>query len=523
MKVYAGAIITCDAENTVYQYLVEDQGKIVFLGRDLPDKYRGAPVEDLKGRALLPSFGDTHMHFSSYALFASTLDVRAGRSHAEIVEMIRSYASAKNRKFVIGYGASAHHVAEKALISRDRLDRACPDKPAMIVKYDGHAAIINSALIRELPAGISGLRGFNADSGEMNQDAFFAVTNHMTAKVSPIGLVKSMLAGIDRLAAKGIGLIHTAEGVGFPYDLDVDMVRFLARGQRNAFAVRPFFQTMDIGKVLRRKLPRVGGCFATALDGCFGSEDAALLEPYANDPQNKGVLFYTDRRVNDFVKAANRAGLQVSMHAIGDAALIQAVNAIEAALQDFPRQDHRHAIIHASLSPRAVLERIARLGICLAVQPALLNWPQEPLEYARHILGQRAEAMLPLRAMLDLGIHVGGGSDAPCSLPDPIEGLYMACNHYAPDLAVTIPEALRMFTAEPAYLSFDDKRRGTLAVGKIADLAILSENPLLLQPQQLRSLQVERLILSGRDYKPGQRLGSLAFNGIIGKNRKKGG
>ncbi len=519
MKVYEGAIITCDSRNTMARYLVEDQGKIAYVGDMLPERYRGAPRERLGDRALLPAFGDTHVHFSSYSLFSSTFDVRDCRDHSEIGEKVAAYASSWRGPILIGYGASAHSVAEKSLISRSQLDRVCPDRPIMLVKYDGHASVINTALIKRLPPQIRQLRGYNGESGEMNQDAFFAVTDWVTSKVSPLDLLKSMLAGIDHMAAQGIGLIHAVEGVGFPLDLDVDLVRFLARGLRNRFSLRVYFQTMDVAKVLRRKMPRIGGCFETALDGCFGSEDAALLEPYANDPANRGVLFYSDEQVGQFVKAANRAGLQVSMHAIGDAAVAQAVNAIEAALHDFPRPDHRHVVIHASLARLQDLERMARLGIGLAVQPALLRWPQEPLDYSRRILGERSETMLRLRDMLDLGIHVGGGTDAPCALPDPIVGLYSACNHYNPAQSLTIAEALRLFTAEVAYLSFDEKQRGTLETGKIADLTILSENPLALQPEELLRLKIEQLILAGKAYRPGQGLGSLLACSILGKNK----
>jgi hypothetical protein len=521
MKVYEGSIVTCDAADTVCRYLAEDDGKIVFLGDALPEHLQNAPIEQLNSRALLPAFADTHLHFSSYALFSSTLDVREGRSHAEIGDIIRSYVQKQAGKYIIGFGASAHSVREKALVSRGQLDRICPDKPIMLVKYDGHAAIVNTALLRELPAAVSKMRGYHADSGEMNLDAFFAVTDYVTAKVSTIELIRSMLKGMDRLAGKGIGLIHTAEGVGFPADLDVDMVRFLARGQRFAWPVRLFFQTMDVGKVRKRRLPRIGGCFATALDGCFGSEDAALLEPYSNDAQNKGVLYYSDKQVTDFVTAANRAGLQVSLHAIGDAAIVQALNAFEAALIDCPREDHRHIIIHASLPTRDSLERIARLGICLSIQPVFLDWALEPPDYTRHILGDRAGRILPLRDMLDLGIHMGGGSDAPCTWPDPFVGIYQACNHPVPGQSITIPEALRLFTHEAARLGFDEKQRGSLEVGKTADMAVLNQNPLALQPQQLLELRAEKLILSGKEYVKGQSLVSLIAHGIAGTNKQR--
>lgn len=519
MKVYEGTIVTCDSKNTVCKFLVEDKGKIIFVGDVLPEEYKEIQSEKLGEKALLPAFGDTHLHFSSFAMFASTIDVRSAKSHDEICQMILEYDQGCRKKFIIGFGASAHNIKEKTLITREKLDSVCPNKPVMIVKYDGHASIINTCLINELPEKVKKLRGFNYESGEMNQEAFFAVTNHMTAKISTVSLIKSMLTGIDKVAEKGIGLIHTVEGVGFPGDLDVDMVRFLSRGQRNAFSTRIFFQTMDVNKVLKRKLPRIGGCFATALDGCFGSEDAALLLPYDNNQDNKGVLYYDDKKVTDFAIAANREGLQIEVHAIGDAAFEQAVNAIEAALKDFPREDHRHTIIHACLPTEEGLEKMAKLGIGLALQPAFLDWPLEPLDYVEKILGKRAYEISPIRHMLDLGIHMSGGSDAPCTLPDPIEGIYNACNHYVPEQSVSIPEALRMFTYEAARMSFDEKQRGSLETGKIADITILNQNPLKLEPKALRSLKVEKLILSGKDYVAGQGLGSLVVNGIIGTNK----
>lgn len=519
MKVYEGNIVTCDSKNTVCRFLAEDGGKIVFTGDTLPEEFKNVQCEKLGERALLPAFADTHLHFSSFALFAATIDVRSAKSHDEICEMILEYDQSHKEKFIIGFGASAHNVKEKKLITKEKLDSICPNKPVMIVKYDGHASIINTCLINELPEKVKKLRGFNFESGEMNQEAFFAVTNHMTSKFSTISLIKNMLSGIDRLAEKGIGMIHTAEGVGFPGDIDVDMVRFLSRGQRNAFSTRIFFQTMDVNKVLKRKLPRIGGCFATALDGCFGSEDAAMLLPYSNNPDNKGVLYYDDKKVTDFAIAANRAGLQIEVHAIGDAAFVQAVNAIEAALKDFPRKDHRHTIIHACVPTEEGLEKMAKLDIGIALQPAFLNWPLEPLDYVQKILGKRAYQISPLRHMKDLGIHMSGGSDAPCTLPDPIEGIYNACNHYVPEQSITIPEALRMFTYEAARMSFDEKKRGSLETGKIADMTILNKNPLEMQPKELRSLKVLQLILAGRPYKKGQGLGSLLVNGIIGTNK----
>ncbi len=519
MKVYHGSVVTCDDRNSVYRYLVEDGGKIVWVGNELPAKYRAVQIEQLGERALLPAFGDTHLHFSSYSFFASTVDVRTAKTHDEICEMIRVYDREKNPKMVTGFGASANSVSEKRLITRAELDKVCPDKPVMLAKYDGHTCIINTKLMQMLPKGTDKLRGFGAESGEMNQEAFFAVSGFVTGKIAPIGLIKSMQRGYDMLAEHGIGLIHTVEGVGFPQDMDVDMVRFLARGQRNPVPTRVFFQTMDVQKVIKRKLSRIGGCFATALDGCFGSMDAAMLKPYDSEPGNQGVLYYSDKTVTDFCIAANRAGLQIEMHAIGDAAFVQALNALEAALNDFPREDHRHTIIHACLPTQEGLEHMARLGIGIALQPSFLDWDLEPLDYLERIMGERAYQISPLRTMKDMGIHMSGGSDAPCTIPDPVEGIYAACNHYVPEQSLAISEALRMYTYEAARMSFDEKERGTLEPGKIADMTVLNKNPLSLEPKELRQLKVEKLLLAGKPYHSGQGFGSLLWNGVVGTNK----
>lgn len=147
---------------------------------------------------------------------------------------------------------------------------------------------------------------------------------------------------MDYLASKGIGMVHTVSSVGFAGDLDISLETWLAKSAQNGFQIRVFPQSMDINVAKKRKLPRIGECFACALDGCFGSSDAALNEPY-EESDSKGVLYYSDEEVIEFCKAANRAGLQIEMHAIGDAAFDQATRALKAALDDFPRQDHATA------------------------------------------------------------------------------------------------------------------------------------------------------------------------------------
>jgi hypothetical protein len=276
---------------------------------------------------------------------------------------------------------------------------------------------------------------------------------------------------------------------------------------------------MDVGKVLKRKLPRIGGCFATALDGCFGSVDAALKEPYTDDAANSGVLYYTDDRVRAFAREANRAGLQIEMHAIGDRAFDQAVDAITRALADFPRTDHRHTIIHAFLPTAKGLEACAKAGIALAVQPANLHWEQEPLSYLETIMGERACKLSPLGSMRRMGILMAGGSDAPCTVPDPIQSIWAACNHYVESESLSIQEAINLHTRNAAWIGFDEKERGSLEPGKIADMVVLDRNPLAVDKRDLRGIKVEKLLLAGEPYRSGQGRISMLLRGIVGRRK----
>lgn len=497
---FNAAFITCEPENRICSAMAVDGGYIRWIGNEaeLPAEYRSAERIDLGGATVTPGFGDTHMHFESLCVFENTFYLMEVNNFDEACSIVRAYAERKPRaKVMIGYGCSAHTVAEQRLPERKDLD-AWTDRPLMIIKYDGHAAVVNSALFALLSERVRNDPGCHADTGWLNQNAFFAGTNEVTAMIPTLDIVRGLSVGADSLAKAGISLVHNVEGVGFPKDLDVDMIHLLAPALPQAY--RTFFQTMDVAAVQKRHMHRIGGCFKLALDGCFGSEDAALTEPYANDPSNRGMLYYTQEQVNAFVIAANRAGMQIAIHAIGDAAVEQCVTAYEAALADYPREDHRHILIHCCMCTPAQLDRIAKLKICLAVQSPFIYWRQEPDSYLCGVLGRaRTDGLNPLKSMLDRGIVVGDGSDGPTTRPAPLIGMSFAVNHPNPAERISRLDALRLITYNPAVMSFDENRRGSLTPGKIADFAVLSDNPLT--AEQIASIEVRALYLAGKPYR----------------------
>ena len=520
MKVYKGAILTVDSKDTVAKYLVEDGGRIIYVGKTLPKEYAGAETVDLGEKALIPSFVDTHQHFASFSIFNAGLNVMDAESNEEISKMVAEfYKKSGNAKTLIAFGASPYSVKERRLISREELDKVCPDKEIMVVKYDGHACIVNSKLLQKIDKQVNTLRGYHPDSGEMNQEAFFKVSDYITGSLSIVDLFSKMQQAADFQAERGIGMVHTVSGVGFIGDLDITTEKIFAKSLKNGFQVRVFPQSMEIKVAKSRKLPRIGGCFKCALDGCFGSGDAAMNEPYTDGTD--GVLYYSDETVTEFCKAANRAGLQIEMHAIGDKAFDQATRCLKAALDDFPRKDHRHGIIHDCLPTEEGIKICSEYNIAMPVQSAFIEWKQEPDEYLESLMGkERCSRLNPIKTFADNGIVVGLGSDAPCTSPDPIVWIDKCVNNPNEKERVSIQQALRMATYNGYFISFDEKERGSLEKGKIADMVILSANPYEIPASEIKDLKVEQLILEGKPYESA-REGVLkaVFRGLGSKNR----
>ena len=503
MRVYEGTILTVDKHDSVCRYLVEDKGRIVYVGHALPARYKRAERVQLGKGALIPSFCDSHQHFASFSSFHAGLNVMDCTTNAEILEGIKEFKSRCTAKIMIAFGASPYSVKERRLVSREEIDSVCADKPVFLVKYDGHACIVNSALLKLVDKKVKGLRGYHPDTGEMNQEAFFAVSDYITGSIQISELIRSMQKAVDYEAAKGIGMIHTVSGIGFPLNLDVSLEKWFAGSVQNGFQIRVFPQSLNIRAATSRKLPRIGGCFECALDGCFGSHDAAMIEPYTDETGGNGVLYYSDEKVAAFCKKANRAGLQIELHAIGDKAFDQAARAIKAALDDYPRSEHRHGIIHDCITTPQGMEICRDYNIQLPMQIAFDNWKQEPPEYTESILGAERNGRLnPVRSLMDLGCVISFGSDAPCTDPDPIVWLYKAVNHTNPDESVSVQQALRMCTYNGYFATFDEKERGSLEVGKIADMVILSDDPYTMPSDRLCELKAEKLILGGKEYKP---------------------
>ncbi|MCR5581964.1 MAG: amidohydrolase family protein [Pseudobutyrivibrio sp.] len=506
MQVFHGTIITCDEDNTIASYLVEREGRIAYIGDTLPTQYEVVPPIELGNNVALPAFVDTHSHYSGFSVLHRMFPINNSDSNAKILEQIRQYAETSRENIIVGFGATEFAVSEGYLILKEQLDAACPDKPAFIIKHDAHSGVANTMFIDAIKSKVENLRGYNKETGELRQEAFQVATEFISHGLSTKKVIDSMVETSDFLASKGVGLICSASGLGFIRDYDFDMERSVAKGMDNGMQMRVAYQSTNVDRIAKKDMKRV--VFAN-LDGTFANQDAALIDDYVNI-NNKGVSYFKDVEVQEFCIAANRAGYQIALHAVGDAAFEQAANALAMALEDYPRYDHRHIILHGTLPSERGLKICTKYNIMISAKPSLFSSVPGTDEFIKNMLSEeRFNRLNPLRTLTDRGIVVCFNSDAPASDPDPIRWIHDACNSVNEAESVSVYEALRMATYNGAYSLFDEKERGTLEMGKSCDIVVLDANPYEVEVSDIKNINVAELYLKGKPYER-SRTGSMA-------------
>ncbi|RIK95856.1 MAG: hypothetical protein DCC71_22970 [Proteobacteria bacterium] len=473
---------------------------------------------DLAGRALLPGFIDTHLHPIMLVYFDANADLRGVRSVAQLQAELRARACAlAPGEWLIGLQLQDEDLAERRLPTAAELDAACADRPVVVVEHDGHSAVGNGLALAA--AGIDAASGdfggrVARDAGGAPTGACFeaAAQRLLGAVPSPSleRLRETARGTFARLAAHGI----TSAGVVLQTDAEGPAG---AAGALEALALGLFlpelpFSTYAIligaraeAAVAARATPlhdppagrRVGG-FKIFADGTFGSCTACMHEPFADRPGERGLWTHDPGELLARMRGAHAAGLQICVHAIGDAAVERCVDGFETLLAEAPRADHRHRIEHASLVPPALVARIARLGIAVSTQPLFIS--SEKAWLRRRLGAERARHVYPLRALVDAGVLVGGASDAPVESADVLHAIQCCVTRegFEPAQALTPLEALRLYTRDAARLQFEEDEKGTLAAGKRADLVVLSGSPLACAPDRIAELRVLRTVHGGR-------------------------
>ncbi len=499
-------IITMDASHTGARCLAVDDGRIVHVGSSQEglDLVRGdwhhLPLE---GKTVVPGFIDTHQHTMLTGLMATGIPLDDASDIAGVLERLRQAAPNTDKgAWIRGSYLNEQHLAEKRMPNRHELDRVSPDHPIFVLHATGHMCALNTRALELLRIPLD-LEGYDQQdgvpTGVIRDPGILTFVHPALSRLTPEEIKIEALQKAARMALqKGITTLHCLDGG----DLGPGDTQIIWR-IRDRLPVRVvcYNQSMDLEEIRSMDLPRVGGCICA--DGAFEAHTAALFEPYADEPDNYGTLTYAQEVMDDFVLRAHREGLQIAIHCESDRSIEQVLFAMEKALRDNPRPDHRHRIEHLELPTLNQIARMSKAGIVAAMQPAFIPTfiGSRSMEIYEKLLGKpRLKRVHPYRTLLDYGVPVCGGSDSPVTPYDPLAGIHAAVNHPNPSERLSVHEALEMFTSRAAWSAFEEEQKGTLKPGKLADFVVLDVDPYQTPAHRLSHIKVEMTFVGGRLY-----------------------
>jgi len=511
-----GNIITLNPSKPRAEAIAIRDNKIIGVGTDeemFSVAGKNAKVIDLKGRTLLPGFADSHIHLIHYGLMLSStiLDVREAQSIEAIKEIVRRRTREKPRgSWITGHGWSTTDLAERRPPNRWDLDEVAPYNPVIITDAGGHVCSVNSLALKlanirkdtESPPG--GKIDKDPDTGEptgvLRETAFMKIDDMIA--YSDEELTTAIHYALDEAVRFGLTSIHCAWGTA----QNIRVFQKLLMQDELPLRVYLMIPASLLPHLLGLGLytgfgnPKLKiGAIKVLLDGTIEMHTAAVTQPYKGEPDNLGLLCISEKELYDIVSKAHKAGFQLAIHAIGDRAIHVALDSIEKTLKEQPKADHRHRIEHASMLDDELVSRMKNLGVIASVQPVFissnLDWMLEPIGKKR-----ATELCERYRTLLDAGVKVAAGSDLPAdSTMNPLVGIKTAVTRhgFALEESITIEQALPLYTINSAYASFEEKSRGSIEVGKLADLVVLSDDPLAIPPNKIGDIKVDMTIVDG--------------------------
>ena len=487
---FAGGTIHSGLGGEPFEWLLADiDGRVVQLGSgDRPSADR---TTELAGGTLVPAFRDAHVHLPATGLYASGLDFR-GEQRASIIKDVFARRAAEGGLL---FGGNFEDPLDEPLDGRS-LDAVVGDKPALLARADMHSAIVSSALLKSLD--LDGVEGVDVDAdgptGYLREQAAAEAWRWFETSLPAAEQTAAIRSAVQVAYSKGVAEVHEMFVVEWRGWDSAEL--FMAAVEDASLEVVPFFATTEVGRVKEMGFNRIGGDWF--LDGSFGSHTAWLQEPYptavpSGSPPH-GISYRSDEEVADFFSEAQAAGMQVGVHAIGDAAIEQCITSWEkvaAGAGAEAVQSLGHRIEHFECATDDHIVRAQRLGLRPSVQPAFDGfWGGTDALYSKRIGWERAQVMNRFRSMLDAGLVMAAGSDSTVTPLDPILQMHALRTHHVPAERLDPSTALRLHTLGPAAIDDRQDEQGTLAPGMIADLALLDTDPLTIDDETLRRTEV---------------------------------
>jgi predicted amidohydrolase YtcJ len=491
-------VLTMSEAQPRAEALLIEGDRIVAVGalQEIRPQAGQAEIMDLAGATVLPGFIDGHVHAVWTGMATLGADLIGARSIHEVLNRLADWDRKRpGEAWLFGNGYDESLLAEGRPPGLRDLDSVSAARPILIRQRGGHSCVVNSAGLQSLSLSADTQGIVRAASGEptglLTGEALVLALGSAGAELDPSLKEDAVRRACEIALAKGVTTLHALQKAG---PSEVEVIELL---QRRDWPLRiiVYPTTLDAAWAQSHGFPRVGGC--VLLDGALEAHTAALFEPYADAPEGRGRLYLSDRALGKFVRSAHDRGLQVGVHAVGERAIQQALDAYAGALARPPRPDHRHRIEHFILPTAAQIHRVAELGVAVCVQPTFeLLWGGAGGCFDR-LIGERWRRTTPLRTMVEAGVLVAGGSDSYVSPIDPLLGVHSAVNHPNPQQRLSPLEALRLFTGNAARLAFQENETGTLEPGRWADLVVLEEDPLKAPRERIKDIPVRMTMVGG--------------------------
>ncbi len=520
-----GSAITVDPQDRVCQGAAVEGNKILAVGtteemKDLAGP--GTQIIDLKGRSLVPGFIDAHCHAGDYGPVKFNIVIRPEtiRSIGDLKQEIRKRAATTPKGgWVLGRGYDNTKFDENRHPTRRDFDEAAPDHKVFILRTCGHLGVLNSAGLSEF-----GIRKGSPDppGGKIERDDRGEPTGLLYEQaLVPVRMrtqpsYEEFVRGLPRMNEDFLryGITSATDASG----RNPDQIRAFQKGvAEGLFQVRVYFQVRTSGVAIRvgehylqsglvtgygNERLRLGS-YKLMLDGAGGGGSAAMREAYPGKPSDFGILHQTQEELDELVLNGHKAGYQVGVHAIGDRAIEMTLSSFARALKAFPRKDCRHRIEHCGFLDGPLMDQMKEMGILAILGlPFLYELGDSYITVFGH---DRLQCVYPLGSLMKRGIIAPLSSDSPVIDPNPMHGIYFAVTRktqtgqtIAIHEAVTVLQAIRAYTMSGAYATFEEEIKGSLEPGRLADLAVLSDNILKVPSEKILGIKVDLTVVDGK-------------------------
>jgi hypothetical protein len=435
--------------------------------------------------------------------------LRGTKSIEDIKQKVKQWAEKTPKgKWIIGHGWDQDKLVEHRYPSCFDLDQAVPSHPVFLIRVCGHLGVVNSEAMRltkitkETKPPNGGYIDKDSKNGEPNgilRENALNLIFEALPEPSEETLTQNCLLACQKMVEEGITTAH------WIISSAKEMRALQKLNERNMLPLRIYLlipveclhHLIELGLMTRFGDDKIKvGSVKILTDGSLGARTAALKQSYSDAPDTKGMLLYSRRQLEEFVEKAHEADLQLAIHAIGDKTIEVTLHILEKVLRKTPKKKHRHRLEHVSVLNPRLIKKMKEIGVIASVQPHFVVsdvWIMERLGKAR------ARWTYAFKSLLREGILTMGGSDAPVEPVSPILGIYAAVTRKTfPQEKLTVDEALRLYTVNAAYGSFEEDLKGSIEKGRLADMVVLSHDPFKIPLERIKEIKLEITIVGGK-------------------------